>query len=83
MAELMDEFNASRVRLHASFLDDLVDQVRLTVSKAVHGFSLRRIIGTSLRKRDAARSEKVPNPVITGLAVHIEPVVGIDIERTK
>ena len=54
MAELVDEFNASLVRLDSLIFDDLVDQVVLAVPEAIHCFGLRRIVRTSLGEMDIA-----------------------------
>src|SRR5215469_6787450 len=83
MAELLDEFNASPVWLDPFVFDDLVDQVVLAVPEAVHGFGLRRIVGTSLGELYTARSEKVANTVVARLAVHVEPIVCGDVEGVK
>src|SRR6516162_6289080 len=83
MAHLVDEFNAPLVRLDPFVFDDLVDQVVLAVPEAIHCFGLRRIVRTSLGDFYTARFEKVANAVVTGLAVHIEPIVRGDIEGMK
>src|SRR6516162_7976900 len=83
MPKLIKEFNAALVRLHPFIFDDLVDQVVLAVPKAVHRFSLWRIIRASLGEPDAARCQKVANAVVAGLAIHIEPIVRSDVEGTK
>src|SRR6516162_11705784 len=83
MAELMDEFDASLVRLDPFVFDDLVDQIVLAVPEAIHCLGLRRIVRTSLGDFYTARFEKVANAVVTGLAVHIEPIVRGDIEGVK
>ena len=83
MAELMDEFDASLVRLDPFVFDDLVDQIVLAVPEAIHCFGLRRVVRTSLGELYTARCEKVANAVVAGLAIHIEPIVCGDIEGTK
>jgi len=54
MAELVDEFNASLVRLDSLIFDDLVDQVVLAVPEAIHCFGLRGVVGGSLGEMDIA-----------------------------
>ena len=83
MAELMDEFNASLVRLHPFFFYNFVDQVVLAVSKTVYGLDLRGVVRTSLGERDTARCEKVANPVIAWFTIHIKAIVGGNIEGAK
>jgi hypothetical protein len=83
IAKLMNEPNASLVRLHPHVFDDLVDHVVLAVPKPAHCFELWRIVRTSLGELDAARREKVTNAVEAGLSIHIMPVVRGEIEGTK
>src|SRR6516164_1037956 len=83
MAELMNEFNAPLARFNPLLFDDFVDQLVLAVSEAVYSFGLRRVVRTSFPEPDTARCEKVANPVVAGLAVHIEAIVWGDIKGTK
>src|SRR6516225_7719045 len=48
-AEVMDELNASLVRLHPRVFNDLVDQVVLAVPEPAHRFDLWGIVWMSLR----------------------------------
>src|SRR5215469_7190745 len=83
MAELTNEFNAALVRIDPFVFDDSVDQVVLAVPEPVHCFGLRGVVGTSFGEPDTARCQKVTNPVVAGLAIHIEAIVRGDIEGTK
>ena len=54
MAELVDEFNASLVRLDSLIFDDLVDQVVLAVPEPADCFGLRQVLWGSLGEMDIA-----------------------------
>jgi hypothetical protein len=58
MAELMDEFNASLVSLHAYLRYRMVDQVVLAVPESTHCFNLRGVVRASLGELDPARWSK-------------------------
>src|ERR1700739_2489881 len=83
MAELMNKFNAPLVGLQLFFFHNFVDQVVLAVSETVHGFGLRGVVRASHWEPDTARCEKVANAVVAELTIHIESIVGGDIEGTK
>jgi hypothetical protein len=67
----MDEFNASLVRLDPSLFNDLIDQLVLAVAQSAHRFSVWRIVRGPLGELDAARCEKVANPVEARLPIDI------------
>src|SRR6516162_1421613 len=83
MAELMDELNASIVRLHPLFLNDFVDQTVLAVCEPAHRFGVREVVRASVGELNPARSQKVASAVEAGLPVHIKPVVRVDLEGVK
>ena len=83
LAELMDEFNASLVRLDPFLFDDFVDQLVLAVPEAVHCFGLWRIVRGSFGELDAARCEKVANAVVARLPIYIKPIIRGEIERDE
>jgi hypothetical protein len=70
-AELMDEFEASLVRLDPSLFNDLIDQLVLAVPEPAHGFSVWWIVRGSLGELNAARCEKVADPVEARLPIDI------------
>ena len=53
-AELMDELDASLVRLHPSLFNDFVDQVVLAVPEPAHRFGLAGVVRASLGELDTA-----------------------------
>jgi hypothetical protein len=70
-AELMNEFNASLIRLDPSLFNDLIDQLVLAVPQPAHRFSVLRIVGGSLGELDTARCEKVTNTIEARLPIDI------------
>src|SRR6516164_259093 len=83
MAELMEEFDASLVRVDPDIFNDLVDQTVLAVREPTHRFGLQRIGRASLGELETARCKKVATAVKAGLPVHIEPVVRGDVEGAE
>src|ERR671919_1656979 len=83
MAELMQELDAPRIRLHPDRVDDVVDQGILAVPEPAHRFGLRGVIRGALRQLDATGCEKITNTVEPGLPIHIELVIRGDLEGTK
>src|SRR6476619_4228031 len=63
MADLMEEFDASLVRLHSDVFKNLVDQAVLAVREPTHRFGLRRIVPAPLRELNIARCQKAASAV--------------------
>lgn len=79
----MHPLHRALVDLDAVAGNGVVDQLVLAVAEAAHGFMQRRIVGRALGQVDRSRLQEIPNAIEARLAVHMELVVGGDVERPE
>ena len=83
VAQLVDQRDRGGERAHAVLAHLGVEEVVLAVAEPADGLPLRRVGRVAHRQLDAARGQEVADAVVARLAVDVEPVVGLEVERPE
>jgi hypothetical protein len=83
VAQPPDERNGAIEDLNPLLLQDLVEELVLSVAEPADGLVLRRVGGIASRESNAAGLKKACDAIVSWLAVDIRPLVTFDIKRPE
>ena len=82
-AQAVDELHGGRIRPDPAFSHLGAEEHVLAVAEAADGLQLGRVGGPTPGQLDASRGEEVADAVVARLAVDVEAVVGLLVERPE